>query len=65
MEFDQVIRDIESYFCESRKSKIIHASVIEFDQWLRSKIKYEDYETIDIQEVRDKLHEFLEVDLYD
>jgi len=31
----------------------------DFDQWLRQIIKYEDRETIDPQEVRDKLYEFL------
>jgi hypothetical protein len=31
----------------------------DFDQWLRAKIKYEDQEQISVQEVRDKLYEFL------
>jgi hypothetical protein len=34
----------------------------EFDQWLRSEMKYQDHETIQTESVRDKLRELMDND---
>ena len=34
-------------------------ALYDFDQWLRAKSKYENIENIDVDEVRDKLREFV------
>lgn len=41
------------------KSRSLKIALWEFDQWLRSQIKYGEKEEKDLTEIRQKLHEFL------
>jgi hypothetical protein len=57
LEFD-LIEEKQEY--EYALNGVKYSLVIsEVDNWLRDLIKYQNKETISIQEVRDKLHEYL------
>jgi hypothetical protein len=54
----QLPEDQESF--EYAQNGILYSMVLDdLDNWLRSKFKYEDQETISIEEVRSKLGELL------
>ena len=51
--------DEEEAFLTAQKACDYKHTLTELDNFLRAKIKYEDVETMKVQDLRDKLHEIL------
>lgn len=59
LEFDLKDNDDQYEFHVATKATSMALSLWELDNWLRDQVKY--HERDELQDVRDKLHEFLDV----